>query len=79
MKNDALAAHHQTCTCEIPWYCMVLRKVRESLEIRRLKRGLGEPKGVNQDMGDYVTTSSWNDIFDKIKEEIKLLCHNHLT
>ena len=45
------------------------KKVRETLEINRLKT-LNEPdktfKVLNRDNGDYVTTNSWKPLFRKI-------------
>ena len=44
------------------------RKVREALEIRRLKSGPDDPNGLNRDYGDYVTTNSWQILFDKMNQ-----------
>ena len=48
---------------------MYKRKVREALEINRLKT-LNETdktfKVLNRDNGDYVTTNSWKPLFRKI-------------
>ena len=48
---------------------MYKRKVREDLEINRLKT-LNETrktfKILNRDNGDYVTTNSWKQLFGKI-------------
>ena len=77
-KNDALAAHKEDCQCsdrldetqviavEPVWY---RRKVREALEIRRLKTGPDEDRGLNKDNGDYVTTSTWNNLFNQINND----------
>ena len=43
------------------------RKVRESLEIRRLKTGPKDNNGANRDYGDYVKTETWQTLFDNIK------------
>ena len=76
-RKDAIAAH--VCDCDVcdcdkkldrtqvlavepVWY---RRKVRESLEIRRLKTGPDEERGLNKDLGDYVTTSTWNPLFEQ--------------
>ena len=49
---------------------MCKRKVREALEINRLKT-LKETdktfKVLNRDNGDYVTTNSWKPVFRKIR------------
>ena len=42
------------------------RKISEALEIRRLNTGPDNPKGLNRDHGDYVTTNSWSSTFKKI-------------
>ena len=80
-RKDAIAAH--VCDCDVcdcdkkldrtqvlavepVWY---RRKVRESLEIRRLKTGPGEERGLNKDLGDYVTTSTWNSLFEQINAD----------
>ena len=72
-QNDAIAAHQVECGCDIDMTkTKVLaqetqwspRKVREALEIRRLKTGPG--RGLNQDMGDYVRTNHWDDLFEAI-------------
>ena len=74
-KNDALAGHQNICDCEIDlsktktiavepiWF---RRKVREALEIRRLQTGPEEERGLNRDLGDYVTTNSWSSLFTKV-------------
>ena len=74
-QADAIAEHHDKCGCEIDltmtktvaveptWY---RRKVREALEIRRLKTGPDEETGINRDLGDYVTTNTWSSLFTKI-------------
>ena len=70
-----MAEHKQTCDCDIKWEdtktlaiepIFFRRKVRESLEIRRLKTGPNEPIGLNRDYGCYVTTNTWQTLFDKI-------------
>ena len=45
------------------WY---RRKVREALEIRRLKTGPKDENGVNKDNGDYVTTNTLDPLFTQI-------------
>ena len=55
----------KTLAVEPIWF---KRKVREALEIRRLKTGPGETKGLNRDLGDYVTTSTWSTLFNKIND-----------
>ncbi len=77
-EKDAIAAHQIECGCEIDmtktkvlaqetrWFP---RKVREALEIRRLKTGPGH--GINQDMGDYVKTNHWNDLLEAINNNRK--------
>ena len=73
--KDAIAEHKENCDCDIDWTAVKTlavepmwfkRKVREALEIRRLKTGPNEPKGLNRDLGDYVTTDSWSTLFNKI-------------
>ena len=44
------------------------RKVREALEIRRLRTGPNEPTGINRDYGDYITTDTWKSLFTKINQ-----------
>ena len=44
---------------------MYKRKVREALDINRLKTDKTF-KVINKDNGDYVTTSSWKPLFRKI-------------
>ena len=79
--NDALAEHDQTCDCTIKWEetktlaiepIFFRRKVRESLEIRRLKTGPEDPNGLNRDYGDYVTTNTWQTLFDKINANTRI-------
>ena len=74
--EDALAEHQQKCNCEIKWeHTKTIaiennyyrRKVRESLEIRRLKTGPKYNNGANRDYGDYVKTETWQTLFDNIK------------
>ena len=76
-KNDAIAEHKDSCDCQMDWEAVKTlavepiwfkRKVREALEIRRLKTGPGETKGLNRDLGDYVTTSTWSTLFNKIND-----------
>ena len=47
------------------------RKVREALEIKRLRTGPDEQNGLNKDNGDYVTTDTWKSLFDKINGDKK--------
>ena len=74
-NGDAIAEHSASCNCEINWEntktvavepVWFKRKVREALEIRRLKTGPGEPRGLNRDLGDYVTTNTWSTLLDKV-------------
>ena len=80
-RNDAIAAHVfdcDVCDCDIKldrtqvlavkpvWY---RQKVRESLKIRRLKTGPDEERGLNKDLGDYVTTTTWNPLFEQINAD----------
>ena len=80
VEHDAMAAHSDECDCKINWEGTTTiaiepvwfrRKVRESLEIRRLKTGPDDPNGINQDKGDYVTTNTWNALFDQINRDKK--------
>ena len=78
VAHDAIAAHKAVCDCtdrleetkilavEPLWY---RRKVREALEIQRLKTGPNDTHGINKDNGDYVTTTSWNPLFDQINAD----------
>ena len=75
INGDATAEHSTACNCEINWeHTKTLavepvwfkRKVREALEIRRLETGPSEPKGLNRDLGDYVTTDTWSMLLKKI-------------
>ena len=77
-ENDALATHKNFCDCRIKWDSVKTlsvepiwfrRKVRESLEIRRLKSGPGNPKGLNRDNGDHVTTNTWDPLFKKVDSQ----------
>ena len=73
-KNDALAAHKEDCQCsdrldETQVIARYRRKVREALEIQRLKTGPNEERGLNKDNGDYVTTSTWNSLFNQINSD----------
>ena len=79
-ESDALAEHSQVCDCSVKWNdtktvaiepIWFRRKVRESLEIRRLKTGPNEPNGLNKDNGDYVTTEMWNPLFNQINSDKK--------
>ena len=74
-KDDALAEHSESCNCTIDWGKTKMiaveseffrRKVREALEIRRLKCGPSNTKGLNRDLGDYVTTNTWENLFTKV-------------
>ena len=74
-KNDAIAEHASSCNCEIDWKqtktlavepIYFKRKVREALEIRRLGTGPEENRGLNRDLGDYVTTSAWSTVLNKV-------------
>ena len=74
-KNDSIAEHKDICNCQIDWEktktlavepVWFRRKVREALEIRRLKCGPEHPKGLNKDYGDYVKSNTWTKLFDKI-------------
>ena len=74
-KNDAIAEHQASCNCTIDfektktvavepvWF---RRKVREALEIRRLKTGPQQSTGLNRDLGDYVTSNTWSALLDKV-------------
>ena len=73
--DDALAEHKEKCNCEIEWKNTETiaietnyfrRKVRESLEIRRLKTGPKDKNGANRDYGDYVKTETWRTLFENI-------------
>ena len=76
--HDAIAAHKSVCDCtdrleetqilavEPVWY---RRKVREALEICRLKTGPNDAHGINKDNGDYVTTKTWNPLFNQINSD----------
>ena len=74
-KDDAIAEHASSCDCEIDWEqtrtlavepVWFKRKIREALEIRRLKTGPDEAKGLNRDLGDYVTTNTWSMLLNKV-------------
>ena len=74
---DAIAEHKDTCDCNIDWQSTKTlavepiwykRKIREALEIRRLRTGPDDPRGVNRDLGDFVTTNTWSSLFDKIND-----------
>ena len=76
-RNDAVADHQYVCGCKVDventrtlaveplWY---KRKVREALEIRRLKTGPNDERGLNKDLGDYVTTDTWSSLFTRINK-----------
>ncbi len=87
-ENDALAGHNETCGCTIKWEntktlaiepVWFRRKVRESLEIRRLKSGPGNEKGLNRDNGDYVTTNTWTSVFEKVNLSTKECTFESMT
>ena len=74
-EEDAIAEHADSCNCELDWTktktiavepIWFRRKVREALEIRRLKTGPEQERGLNRDLGDYVTTRTWWPLFEKI-------------
>ena len=80
VRSDALAKHTQECPCTIKWQDTTTiavepiwfrRKVRESLEIKRLKTGPNESNGINQDDGDYVTTNAWDSLLNQINRDKK--------
>ena len=87
-QGDAVAEHQDKCGCNIDlskvktiavepqWY---RRKVREALEIRRLETGPNEPKGINRDYGDYVTTDTWKSLFTKINQSKHILTFDNMT
>ena len=75
VAEDAFAEHKEHCNCTINWKdtktlaiepIWFKRKVRESLEVRRLKTGPNEPNGLNRDLGDYVTTEMWSSLLAKV-------------
>lgn len=77
VTNDAIAEHKDSCNCQMDWQktktlavepIWFRRKVREALEIRRLKSGPEHSKGLNRDYGDYVTTNTWSTVFDKVNK-----------
>ena len=81
VEADALAEHSQTCDCDINWEhtktiaiepVFFRRKVREALEIRRLKTGPNDTNGLNRDYGDYVTTNTWQPLLEKINSNKKI-------
>ena len=55
------------------------RKVRESLEIRRLKTGPNEPNGLNRDLGDYVTTEMLSSLLAKVNSIQRVPTFKSLT
>ena len=55
------------------------RKVREALEIRRLRTGPNEPTGINRDYGDYITTDTWKSLFTKINQNKHILTFDNMT
>ena len=76
-SDDAIAEHANTCNCELDWDRIKTiavepfwfrRKVREALEIRRLKTGPDQERGLNRDLGDYVETHMWSPLYDKINK-----------
>ena len=75
--KDAIALHKESCDCVMDWTktktiavkpVWFKRKVREVLEIRRLRTGPEEEGGVNRDLGDYVITDTWLSLFSKINQ-----------
>ena len=75
--NDAIARHKGSRDCEMDWTktrtidvepIRFNRKAREALEIRRLGTGPDEKRGVNIDLGDYVTTEICSILFPKINQ-----------
>ena len=88
VAGDAFAEHKELCNCTINWNdtktlaiepIWFKRKVRESLEIRRLKTGPNERKGLNRDLGDYVTTETWSSLLKKINKVKGVPTFEYLT
>ena len=86
--EDAIAEHKDTCNCELDWNRLKTvavepiwfrRKVREALEIRRLKTGPEQARGLNRDLGDYVTTCTWSPLYDKINSMKEVLTFESLS
>ena len=97
ISDSALAEHCSKCNGIIQWSntrtlaiesnCFK-RCVRESLEIRRMKTGPDDDKGINRDYGKYVKTNTWNSLlhhhklkspFRAINEETPLATSNNET
>ena len=86
--DDAMAEHKETCNCDIDWSKTKTlaveprwfkRKIREALEIRRLKTGPDDLKGLNRDYGDYVSTTTWAPLFEKINQMKKSPTFDSMT
>ena len=45
------------------------RFMSHPLEIRCLGTGPGEERGINRDLGDYVNTTQWNNLFPHINND----------
>ena len=76
-KDSGLAEHSKNCHEQIEWNNVKTlstipnyyeRTIRESLEIRLRKTGPNNTYGLNRDYGKYVTTNSWQPLFDQLKE-----------
>ena len=88
VAEDAFSEHKEHCNCTINWKdtktlamepIWFKRKVRESLEIRRLKTGPNEPNGLNRDLGDYVTTEMWSSVLAKVNSIQRVPIFKSLT
>jgi len=75
-KDSGLSEHAGMCNKSIKWDDIKVlskqsnyykRSIRESLEIKLRKSGPNDTNGMNRDQGKYVTTNSWEPIFDKIR------------
>jgi hypothetical protein len=75
--DSGLSEHARTCPGQIDWASAKVikcdkqkfsRKVRESLEIQYRKTGPASDTGMNRDNGNYVTTTFWEPLFEKLRQ-----------
>ena len=73
--SSGCSEHRRDCSGTFEWTSDVtiaiqnddrLRKVREALEIKRLKTGPDQPLGLNRDTGTISNSNSWNALFRKM-------------
>jgi len=75
-KDSGLAEHAKNCHQQIRWNDIKTltvkpnyyeRTIREALEIRLRKTGPENVNGLNKDHGKYVTTNTWEPLFEHLR------------